>query len=97
MLLAYQGVDVGPKEEMCEERFNLLAFRCGRILEGDMQVGGHFRQKKMPHVGHFNRLIRDIKMNPIFLGLLYISFIGDYIQFTEVHIKVNMLIVANRS
>ena len=40
MLLAYQGVDVGPKEEMCEESFNLLAFRCGRILEGDMQVSG---------------------------------------------------------
>ena len=42
MLLAFQGVDVGPKEEMSEERFNLLAFRCGRILEGDMQVSGVF-------------------------------------------------------
>ncbi len=41
MLLAYQGVDIGPKEEMSEERFNLLAFRCGRILEGDMQVSGN--------------------------------------------------------
>jgi hypothetical protein len=42
MLMAYQGVDVGPKKEMCEERFNLLAFRCGRILEEDMQVSGQF-------------------------------------------------------
>ena len=38
MLLAYQGIDVGPDELMPEERFNSLAFRCGRILEGDMQV-----------------------------------------------------------
>lgn len=38
--MAYQGVDVGPSEEMSENRFNLLAFRCGRILEGDMQVSG---------------------------------------------------------
>ena len=38
MLLAYQGIDVGPDEEMSDERFNSLAFRCGRILEGDMQV-----------------------------------------------------------
>lgn len=42
MLLAYQGVDVGPKEEMSEEKFNSIAFRCGRILEGDMQVSGWY-------------------------------------------------------
>ena len=38
MLLAYQGIDVGPTEDMPEEKFNSIAFRCGRILEGDMQV-----------------------------------------------------------
>ena len=38
MLLAYQGVDIGPEEGVSEEEFDSLAFRCGRILEGDMQV-----------------------------------------------------------
>lgn len=39
MLLAYQGLDSGPEEGMTEEEFDELAFRCGRILDSDMQVG----------------------------------------------------------
>lgn len=38
MLLAYQGVDSGPEEGVTEQEFDKLAFRCGRILDSDMQV-----------------------------------------------------------
>lgn len=37
MLLAYQGVDSGPEEGVTEQEFDKLAFRCGRILDSDMQ------------------------------------------------------------
>ena len=42
MLLAYQGVDSGPEEDVSEEQFDSLAFRCGRILDDDMQVSANF-------------------------------------------------------